>query len=109
MVKSRDVVVVAPHYQNRQLVVVVPLSTTPPKKVLPYHYELPKDPRPEGDTMRTVWAKCDMIYTLSIERLAMHHAHNPHGTRQTVRTRLPDEDFAAIKRCVAFALNLPYN
>jgi len=109
MVKSRDVVVVAPHYQNRELVVVVPLSTTPPKKVQPYHYELPKDPRPSGDALHAVWAKCDMLYTFSIQRLAMHTTHNKHGVRQSVRVRLPDEEFAAIKRCVAFALNLPYN
>ena len=60
MVKLRDVVVLMPHKQNRQLVTVVPLSTTPPTPPQLYHHELTKDPRPDGDTMRSVWAKCDM-------------------------------------------------
>jgi len=109
MVKVRDVVIVAPHYQNRSLVAVVPLSTTAPNKVLPYHFALPSDPRPDGTGLRTVWAKCDMLYTFSTERLTMHHSNSRHGRRQAVRIYLPQEALDAIKRCIAFALNLPYN
>ena len=109
MVKMRDVVVLVPHRQNRQLVTVVPLSTTAPSPVQPYHHALSADPRPDGDTMRTVWAKCDMVYTVSLERLEMHYTRTRRGGRQSQRVQLPPDDFAAIRRCVALALHLADN
>lgn len=109
MVKMRDVVVLMPHKQNRQLVTVVPLSTTAPTPPQTYHHELANDPRPDGDTMRSVWAKCDMIYTVSLERLDMHYTRSRRGGRQSVRVQLPPDDFAAIRRCVAIALHLTDN
>ena len=57
MVKVRDVVVVARHPRNKQLVIVVPLSANQPQRPEPYHYELPSDPRPEGDSMRSIWGR----------------------------------------------------
>lgn len=109
MIKIRDVVVLMPHKQNRQLVTVVPLSTTAPTPPQPYHHELAKDPRPDGDTMHSVWAKCDMVYTVSLERLEMHYTRSRRGGRQSVRVQLPPDDFAAIRNCVAIALHLSDN
>jgi len=109
MVKLRDVVVLMPHKQNRQLVTVVPLSTTPPTPPQLYHHELTKDPRPDGDTMRSVWAKCDMVYTVSLERLEMHYTRTRRGGRQSVKVQLSHDDFIAIRRCVAIALHLSDN
>jgi len=40
MVKKRPVVIIAKHKHNSQLVTVVPLSTTQPKPVAPYHHKL---------------------------------------------------------------------
>jgi uncharacterized protein YifN (PemK superfamily) len=109
MVKMRDVVVVAPHPRNPKLVAVVPLSASQPLRPEPYQYELPNDPRPDGDSMRPIWAKCDMVYTVSTARLEMHHTRTRRGGRQSVRVQLAPEDFAAIRRCVAIALNLADN
>lgn len=109
MVKMRDVVVIAQHKQNSKLVTVVPLSATAPSNPQPYHHELPKDPRPDGDSMQPIWAKCDMVYTVCLERLQMHYTHSRRGGRQTVRVQLPPDDFAAVRRCVAFGLNLADN
>ncbi|MDR3298698.1 MAG: type II toxin-antitoxin system PemK/MazF family toxin [Candidatus Accumulibacter sp.] len=66
MVKMRDVVVIARHKRNSKLVTVVPLSANQPNHPEPYLYELPKDPRPDGDSMRPIWAKGDMVYTVSL-------------------------------------------
>jgi len=109
MVKVRDVVVVAPHHQNRQLVTIIPLSTTAPETVQPYHYKLPKNPRPGKLPTKPVWAKCDMLYTLSTDRLSMYYERTRRGGRRLLSLQLPAGDFDAIRRCVAFALNLPYN
>ena len=109
MVKMRDVVVIAPHKQNSKLVTVIPLSATAPSRPQPYHHQLPKDPRPDGDAMRPIWAKCDMIYTVSLERLEMHYTRSRRGGRQSIKVQLPKDDFAAIQHCIAFALNLADN
>ena len=111
MVKMRDVVVIARHRHNFRLVTVVPLSASQPAHLELYHHELTKDPRPGGDSMHPIWAKCDMVYTVSVERLELHYTRTRRGGRQSVRVQLPTEDFAAIRAGVAVALNLdsPYN
>jgi uncharacterized protein YifN (PemK superfamily) len=106
MVKRRDVVVIARHPHNSQLVTVIPLSTTAPSRPEAYHHQLTKNPRPDGDQTATVWAKCDMLYTLCLERLDTHYTRTRRGGRQSLRIQLPSDDFAAIRRCVAVALNL---
>ncbi len=69
IVKARPVVVVSPsHLQRPGLVTVVPLSTTPPDPVRPYHYKLKGNPVPGSDAPET-WAKCDLFASVSLERL----------------------------------------
>lgn len=109
MVKMRDVVVIARHRRNPKLVTVVPLSASQPIRPEPYHHELPKDPRPDGDSMRPIWAKCDMLYTVSLERLDTHYTRTQRGGRQSVTVLLSPDDLAAIRRGVAAALNLSDN
>lgn len=68
MVKTRPVAVISPNHMRRPgLVTVVPLSTTPPEPILEYHYCLKGSPIP-GDSS-IVWAKCDMVVTVRLERL----------------------------------------
>lgn len=60
MIKRRPVVVVSPaHLRRPNLLAVVPLSTTPPDPIAPYHYRLSGNPVPGSDATE-VWAKCDM-------------------------------------------------
>jgi len=69
MVKTRPVVVVSPNEMHRPgLVTIVPLSTTPPDVVHPYHYRLKGSPIP-GSTANEVWAKCDMICSVNVGRI----------------------------------------
>lgn len=69
MVKVRPVVIVSPnHLRHPGLVTVVPLSTTAPDAVQPYHYRLANNPIP-GDAATELWAKCDMAATVCLERL----------------------------------------
>ncbi|MDI9334058.1 MAG: type II toxin-antitoxin system PemK/MazF family toxin [Cytophagales bacterium] len=109
MVKKRDVVVIARNRHNSRLVTVVPLSTTAPSKQEDYHYLLPKNPRPDGDTHKEVWAKCDMVYTLSIARLDLYYTRTRRGGRQSVNMQVTPTDFSAIQKAVLNALNLSDN
>lgn len=69
MVKARPVVIVSPaHMSRKDLVTVVPLSTTAPDPVEKYHYKLTGNPIP-GDGSLEVWAKCDMVATVCFDRL----------------------------------------
>ena len=69
IVKTRPVVVVSPaHLGRKDLVSVVPLSTTAPEPVALYHYKLVGNPIP-GNAETEVWAKCDLIATVSFARL----------------------------------------
>jgi uncharacterized protein YifN (PemK superfamily) len=68
MVKVRPVVILARNRTNKDLVTIVPLSTTKPLSMQDCHYELPLNPIPGNQTV-TCWAKCDMIATVSIARL----------------------------------------
>lgn len=68
IVKSRPVVIISPNHLNRPgLFTVVPLSTTPPDPVCPYHYKLIGNPIP-GESAE-VWAKCDLVASVSRARL----------------------------------------
>jgi mRNA interferase MazF len=75
MDKVRWVVCVSPKFVNRpNLCTVVPLSTTPPEVAQNYHVLLDKDPYPEGGGL-PVWAKCDMVMTVSFAKLAEDMDH----------------------------------
>ena len=101
MVKVRPVVVVARNRRNRQLVTVVPLSTTSPDKLEDHHHELSANPLP-GKEALTCWAKCDMIATVALGRLDRYKI----GPRQFVTPCLTEADFEAIKKAIVSALGL---
>ena len=68
IVKVRPVVVISPNHISRpRLCMVVPLSTTPPLPIRPYHYKLAGSPFSHDPS--EVWAKCDLVASVSIERL----------------------------------------
>lgn len=102
MIKRRPVVVLARNRQNRHLVTVVPLSTTPPKPIEAYHHRLERSPLPNW-TGAVCWAKCDMVATVSLTRLDRCKA----GKGAYVVPRLPEADLTAIRAAVAIALGVP--
>jgi len=103
MVKVRPVVVLARNRKNRQLVTVVPLSTTAPTALEDHHHQLAANPLP-GKAGVICWAKCDMVATVSLARL--DRVKGP--GRQFVVPVLPTADFEAIRRAVANGLNLAH-
>jgi uncharacterized protein YifN (PemK superfamily) len=105
MVKHRDVVVIARNRGNTKLVTVVPLSTTAPKKVETYHAQLSENPQPDGDPNTAVWAKCDMVYTVSIDRLDLYYKRTRRGREGVIRI-LSHAEQQAIRDGVSAALDL---
>jgi len=70
MIKRRPVVVISPRpRRSNQLCTIVPLSTTAPNPVEPFHHRM--DPRSLLERLagKETWAKCDMLATVSLERL----------------------------------------
>lgn len=82
------------------LYTVVPLSTTAPDPVEKYHYKLAKDPIPNSN--KEVWAKCDMVCTVSKERLDRFKV----GRGGYKTSAVPDEDLDGIMACVKYALGI---
>ncbi len=103
MIKVRPVVVIARNRKNRQLVTIVPLSTTMPTALEDHHHPLAANPMPGKASVRC-WAKCDMVATVSLARL--DRVKGP--KRQYVVPVLPAADFEAIRRAVATALDLAH-
>lgn len=100
MIKKRPIIVIARNKKNSKLVTIVPLSTTAPDNLEDHHYKLPFNPVPMQNGV-TCWAKCDMISTVSIDRL-------DRLKKDRVRTDilLPSKDIDAIRQCVMHALQL---
>ena len=64
MVKARPVVIISPRHRRRPgLCTVVPLSSSEPEPIEPYHHELSVGAYPLAKGR--MWAKCDMLATVS--------------------------------------------
>ncbi|HEX4693272.1 type II toxin-antitoxin system PemK/MazF family toxin [Sphingomonas sp.] len=88
MRKARPVVVVGPRLRRRgRLATVLPLSTTEPDPVENYHcrIELAQPLPPPFDSL-VMWAKCDMIATVSLDRLDRFKDRRPRGSARQWRT-----------------------
>lgn len=105
MGKHRPVVILSCSPARPRLALVIPLSTTAPEPVQPWHYKLSR--QSSWDRMER-WAKCDMIYAVSLDRLfLLRHGRKPDGRRRyLVNYRVSAEDFAAIQAGVLKALNI---
>ncbi len=101
MVKIRPVVVLARNRKARQLVTVVPLSTTRPEPLERHHHELARNPLP-GNEHLTCWAKCDMVATVALARLDRFKS----ARRTYVTPELELAEFQAVQLATATALGL---
>ncbi|HEX7326333.1 MAG TPA: type II toxin-antitoxin system PemK/MazF family toxin [Rhodanobacteraceae bacterium] len=109
MIKARPVVVVSRQLPGRPwLCTIVPLSTTAPHPVQPYHCEVATPGIPAPFDSATKWAKADMVYTFSLERLARFRCpgRDADNKRRYVTGRVSMDDLAKIKECVKRALSL---
>jgi len=93
MVKIRPVVVISPRRRTGQLVTIVPLSSSAPHPVQPWHIQLPHGAYPPARC--AIWAKCDMVATVGFAGLDRVKA-TIQGRRVYQTFELGDAAFAAI-------------
>jgi uncharacterized protein YifN (PemK superfamily) len=109
MIKARPVVVISRQLPGRPgLCTVVPLSTTPPVPVQPYHCEVATPDLPPPFNTATSWIKADMVYTFSLDRLSRFRlrGRDAGNKRMYMTGRVSLDDLAKIKECVRRALSL---
>ena len=103
MVKRRPVVVISPRFRRRRdLCTVVPLSTKRPEPKELYHHRLTVNPVPGMDA--PVWAKCDMLATVSMSRLDRVKI----GRRRYLTPFVSEHDLLGIRRSVLHALGMEH-
>lgn len=90
---------------GRRLCTVVPFSTTEAAQPSPWHHALPHVTVPGFQANGLIWAKCDMLATVSFERLNKPYVKTRHG-RNYVTTLLVPEDMAAIDALLRSYLGL---
>lgn len=108
MVKKRPVVVVSPKLKHRdRLCTVVPLSTTQPYEIMPYHYELHDLHLPYPFDSDVCWAKCDMIYTVSFGRLSLFkNGRGPDGKRKYTYTCLKTDQMFVLADKILYGIGI---
>jgi uncharacterized protein YifN (PemK superfamily) len=109
MIKRRPAVVISPRLRHRNdLCTVVPLSTTEPQRIMPYHCRIeiqPKLPAPYDAEIH--WVKADMLATVAFHRLFFFFdGKNTQGKRKHVIPVLPSADVDMIRECVKHALGI---
>jgi uncharacterized protein YifN (PemK superfamily) len=106
MLKKRPVVVIScKESHNRKLCTVVPFSTTAPLPVMPWHHSLAHVSVPGLQATAPMWAKCDMLATVSFDRLNKPYVKTRSG-RRFVELVLETADLAALDHCIRRYLSL---
>ena len=109
MVKRRPAIVVSPRLPHRDgLCAVVPLSTTPPLRPVNYVVELVLETAlPAPFDSSTMWAKCDMIATVSFDRLDLFRTgRDQQGKRKYLTMRLDAETLERIRTGIRAGLGI---
>ena len=109
MIKRRPCVILSPELQGRgMLAAIVPLSTTPPTEVMPWHALLSFDPPlPAPYDRPQMWLKADIVLTVAFHRLRLLHVGKDDGGPRVYDVRvLSPGDFARVQACVKAGLGL---
>jgi mRNA interferase MazF len=112
MVEHRPVVIISPRLRERDgLCTIVPLSTTPPETVMPWHYKIQlSQPLSKNFSALECWAKCDMVTTIGHHRLDRFSELIPHtNQRRYYEGRLTSHQFKDLMSCVHAYLGLAFN
>jgi uncharacterized protein YifN (PemK superfamily) len=82
MRKARPAVVIGPRLRSRgRLVTVVPLSTTEPTELMDYHCRIELAvPLPPPFDSPIMWAKCDLVSSVSLDRLDRFKERHQRGS-----------------------------
>jgi mRNA interferase MazF len=103
MTKVRPVVVVSPKLPYRsEIVAVVPLSTTAPRRELPYCYRLQTNYHPDEPDDKPCWAKADMVVNIAPARLEGFKI----GRRRWIYPQMTEEDLTGVRLAIACGLGL---
>jgi uncharacterized protein YifN (PemK superfamily) len=106
MVKKRPAVVVSVKASHgRKLCTVVPFSTTEANPPSAWHHALPHVRVPGWQAAGVIWAKCDMLTTVSFWRLNKPYVKTHHG-RAFRELVLTEPDMRAIDSCIRHYLGL---
>ena len=108
MVKRRPVIVISPRIAARPgLCTVVPLSTRPPRRELPFHCRLRLAPAlPQPWDAEECWVKGDMIAAVAFRRLDFVRGRDAYGNRVYRRDTLNPLQWRQVQACVLFGLGL---
>jgi mRNA interferase MazF len=109
MVKRRPAIVISPRLPFRdRLCAVVPISGDANANPTDYEVRLEfKPPLPHPFVYEVAWAKCDMLATVSFERLDFFHtARDQYGRRKYLHPKLPAEDLARVRRGILCAIGV---
>jgi uncharacterized protein YifN (PemK superfamily) len=109
MTKRRPAIVISPRLRNRSsLCTVVPLSTTTPTHVMPYHHRLVVEPvLPKPYDEKAHWVKADMLYTVSFERLYLPFSGKDGSGKRIYDVRVIDKaDLIKVQQCVLNGIGL---
>ena len=106
--KRRPCVVLSPPLPGRGLLcTIVPLSTTPPRSLLPHHMQITFDPPlPDPYSEPTVWLKGDIVLTVAFHRLRLLFSRWDGGQRVYDVRVLDPETMARVQECVRCGLGL---
>lgn len=111
MVKPRPCVVVSKGMKARpNLLTVVPLSTTPPSPVMPWHCEIEVDLElPPRWSRKSCWVKGDMVYAVGFHRAdLLQIGRGEDGRRIYQNETLSAETFKRIQHCILEGLSLSH-
>ena len=106
MVKTRPVIILSRHRTGPGLSAVVPISTTEPRFLEPWHVEVPLDELPASLRKSRCWVKCDMVYTLSDSRLDRVRIRHRDGRRVYVAETVSNQLLIRVKDGVRAGLGL---
>jgi len=108
MHKGRHVVVISPKTVARgQLVTIVPLSTTEPDPIEKWHFRLTTELPQNVGTGTILWAKCDMVFAASFNRLNAFVRDRAITDRRVFKpVILSDDEIVAIRKGVLYSLGL---
>lgn len=110
MVKERLALVLSPRLPHRdQLCTVVPLSMTPARAGIRYQCKIALPmPAPAPYDGAFKWAKCDMLATLSYERMKLPYTgRDPQtGKRKYLQIVVDAEELEKVRRAVLHALGM---
>ena len=112
MIKKRPAIIVTREHKGRaRLCTVVPLSTTAPASVRPYHVRIGEEGLPKSLRSRPHWAKCDMLYTFCIDRFDRVRSGRDRQTgRRIYETgRISVDEIARIRSAILYTFSIAFS